>query len=214
MNYQQTEKLKLTTPICKFKYSWLVEPDTKFDPPSYKVQALIPAAEGQALAEQLDEFFEQYKKQLKAADPNKKYKLSGPSYEFTDVDGEAVLQLRLKRKASGIGKDGRPYTSSVPLFDSQGKLIAHREPLSKMGAGTTGRVSFLASPYNNPSVGVGMSLKILSAQIIEFVPYGGGAESHGFAPVEGGWVPDEQGEQAVPFDGTQAVVDDSDYGDF
>jgi len=212
MNYQQTEKIKFTTPICKFKYAWLVEPDTKFDAPVYKVTALVPADEANELAEQLDQLMERYKVQLKTAEPSKKFKLAPPSYEFTEENGEPVFAMKMKRKANGVSKDGRPYTSSVALFDSQGKPIADAQPLSKMGAGTTGRLTFLASPYNNASVGVGLSLKIMAAQVIEFVPYGGGAEGYGFAPVEGGWT--QQAAAPVPFDATKAIASVDDFGDF
>lgn len=211
MNYQQTEKLKLTTPICKFKYAWLVEPDTKFDAPVYKVTALIPAAEASAIEEQLGEMLERYKQQLKTAEPNRKFKLAPPAFEYTEEDGEAVFALKMKRKASGISKSGQPYTASVALFDSQGKTITNTAPLSKMGAGTTGRLTFIASPYNSP-FGVGVSVKILAAQIINFVPYGGGSESHGFTPVENGWTEDQA--EAVPFDSSAQVRDDGDFGDF
>jgi hypothetical protein len=213
MNYQQAEKLKLTTPICKFKYAWLVEPDTKFDAPVFKVIALIPAAEATAIEQQLEELLERFKLQLKTAEPNRKYKLASPAFEYTEEDGEPVFALKMKRKASGISKSGQPYTSSVALFDSQGKPITNTAPLSKMGAGTTGRLTFIAQPYNSP-FGVGISVKVLAAQIINFVPYGGGSDSHGFTPVENGWTEEESEAEAVPFDSSAQVKDTGDFGDF
>jgi hypothetical protein len=212
MNYNQTESLKVTTPICKFKYAWLVEPDTKFDEPVYKVIALVPAADASEIEEQLTSLMERFKQQLKAAEPNKKFKLAPPSFEYTEEDGEPVLAIKMKRRAAGISKSGQPYTQSVALFDSQGKPITNPAPLSKMGAGTTGRLTFIAKPYST-AFGVGLSLKVLAAQVINFVPYGGGSDGYGFKPVENGWTEGEAA--AVPFDSSASIKPtEGDFGDF
>ena len=49
----KSEILNCTTPICKFQFAWLVEPDTKFDPMGeWRITCLIDPEESQELEEQ------------------------------------------------------------------------------------------------------------------------------------------------------------------
>ena len=48
MNFENPEPLSFVTPKGEFRYSWFVEPDTKFEKCEYKVEVLVPAEQGMA----------------------------------------------------------------------------------------------------------------------------------------------------------------------
>ena len=54
MNFENPEPLSFVTPKGEFRYSWLVEPDTKFEKCEYKVEVLVPAEQGMELVEKLE----------------------------------------------------------------------------------------------------------------------------------------------------------------
>ena len=88
----QFERLKLTTPPCKFQYAWLVTPDTKYEQAVWKVVALISATDASEMEEQLSGLLSRFQKQCKEAEPNKKnWKSAPPSFGFDDIEGEAVF---------------------------------------------------------------------------------------------------------------------------
>ena len=142
----QFERLKLTTPPCKFQYAWLVTPDTKYEQAVWKVVALIPAADASEMEEQLSGLLTRFQKQCKEAEPNKKnWKSAPPSFGFDDIEGEAVFYIKMKRKGSGIRKDGSTWTNSPPaLFDAMGKPLSEdmKQKVDKIGHGSICRSSF------------------------------------------------------------------------
>ncbi len=185
----QFERLKLTTPLCKFQYAWLVTPDTKYEQAVWKVIGLIPAEQAGETEEQLSALLDRFKKQCKEAEPNKKnWKLAPTSFGYDEIEGEAVFYIKMKRKVNGVRKDGTTWTNSPPaLFDSQGKPLSEemRQRVDKIGPGSTGRISFEAVPYNHPSTGVGIKVQPLAAQIIDLKEYSKTATSYGFEAAEG-----------------------------
>jgi len=208
MNFLFVEKLRLTTPKCVFRYPKLIEPDTKFNPDGdYKVTAMIPAAEGAGIADQLDALYEAHKSSLKEQAPGQKFKAVDPSFGYEDIDGVPHFTLTAKSKAKGIARDGRAWTALPPLFDASGAAVKDRETLRSMWSGTTGRVSFEACPFFNPAIGAGITLRLKAVQILELVSNGGSANSYGFQE-EAGWSSSSQAESQVPFDGTGTAVDE------
>ena len=66
------EVLNITTPVCLFQFTWLVEPDTKFDASGiWQVECLIHPDDATEVEEQLSGLLERWKAQLKSANPNK-----------------------------------------------------------------------------------------------------------------------------------------------
>ena len=184
MNYENPDFIEFVTPICGFKYSWLVEADTKFDKNEYKVHCLIPADKGTEISDKLDEMLQQWKATCKEYDPKKAWKLVDPQpWAYEQEDGNPVLVLKCKRRAAGVRKDGTTWSVQLPIFDSKGALVTNRAPLQKLGPGSEGRVKLRAQPYSAP-IGVGISLKIQEVQIIKAVEY---TAATGFDAVEGGW---------------------------
>jgi len=208
----QFERLKLTTPSCKFQYAWLVTPDTKYEQAVWKVVALIPAADASEMEEQLSGLLARFQKQCKEAEPNKKNWKSAPtSFGFDDIEGEAVFYIKMKRKVSGIRKDGSTWTNSPPaLFDAMGKPLSEdmKQKVDKIGPGSIGRISFEASPYSHPSTGVGIKVQPLAAQIIDLKEYTKSSTSYGFEATEGNF--QTSSETATP----QVSSDTDDTGDF
>ena len=185
----QFERLKLTTPPCKFQYAWLVTPDTKYEQAVWKVIALIAADQASEMEEQLSGLLTRFQKQCKEAEPNKKNWKSAPtSFGYDDIEGEAVFYIKMKRKVSGVRKDGSTWTNTPPaLFDAMGKPLSEdmKQKVDKIGPGSTGRISFEASPYSHPSTGVGIKVQPLAAQIIDLKEYSKTATSYGFEAAEG-----------------------------
>ena len=186
---QQFERLKLTTPTCKYQYAWLVTPDTKYEQAVWKVTALIPAADATEMEEQLEGLLSRFQKQCKEADPNKKnWKSAPPSFGYDDIEGEPVFYIKMKRKVSGPRKDGTTWTNNPPvLYDGKGHLLSEdmKQKVDKIGPGSIGRLSFVASGYNHPSTGVGLRIQVVAAQIIELKEYTKSAASYGFEATEG-----------------------------
>ena len=208
----QFERLKLTTPPCKFQYAWLVTPDTKYEQAVWKVVALIPADQASEMEEQLSGLLTRFQKQCKEAEPNKKNWKSAPtSFGFDDIEGEAVFYIKMKRKVSGIRKDGSTWTNSPPaLFDAMGKPLSEdmKQKVDKIGPGSIGRISFEASPYSHPSTGVGIKVQPLAAQIIDLKEYTKSSTSYGFEATEGNF--QTSSEATAP----QVSSDADDTGDF
>ena len=208
----QFERLKLTTPPCKFQYAWLVTPDTKYEQAVWKVVALIPAADASEMEEQLSGLLTRFQKQCKEAEPNKKNWKSAPtSFGFDDIEGEAVFYIKMKRKVSGIRKDGSTWTNSPPaLFDAMGKPLSEdmKQKVDKIGPGSIGRISFEASPYSHPSTGVGIKVQPLAAQIIDLKEYTKSSTSYGFEATEGNF--QTSSEATAP----QVSSETDDTGDF
>jgi hypothetical protein len=208
----QFEKLKLTTPNCKFQYAWLVTPDTKYEQPVWKVTALIPAADATEMEEQLEGLLSRFQKQCKEAEPSKKNWKSAPkSFGYDDIEGEAVFYIKMKRKVSGQRKDKTVWTNTPPaLFDAMGKPLSEgmKEKVDKIGPGSVGRISFQASPYNHPSTGVGIKVEPLAAQIIDLKEYTKSSTSYGFEATEGNF---QATSEATSFENSGEADDTGDF---
>ena len=117
----------------------------------------------------------------------------------------------MKRKVSGIRKDGSTWTNSPPaLFDAQGNPLSEemKERVDKIGPGSIGRISFEASPYSHPSTGVGIKVQPLAAQIIDLKEYTKSSTSYGFEATEGNF----QTTSAATTSQVSSTTDDT--GDF
>lgn len=201
MNFENPEPLKLVTPQGELRYSWLVEPDTKFDKCDYKVEVLIPAEQGQKIIDDLDAYLEEWKQACMRHDPKRtdwKTVDSLPWGLDEDSKGKPCVRLKCKRKARGIKKGSNPpeaWEFKVPIFDAKGCPVSDRSQVQKLGPGSTGRISLQARPYS-ANLGVGLVLSIQSAQIIKVVPYTAQATEK-FDAVEGGWTEEKTTAPAI-----------------
>jgi hypothetical protein len=209
-NFNFVDKIRLTTPTCKFQYPKLIEPETKFNPEGvYKIVALIDPRDADPIATALDELLEKHKESLKAQAPTQKFKLVDLPWSYEEVDGTPYFIVKAKMKAKGIDRDGRAWTSAPALFDAKGKPVADRSSLKGMWSGTVGKVSFEACPFYQAAIGAGITLRLKAVQVISLVESSGSADSFGFGE-EDGWSPSQ--EAAVPFDASGSIT--SDDGDF
>lgn len=207
---------KFTTPVAKFQYPKLLEPDTKFHPEGmYEVIAVMDASDPDAicLAEDLDKLLEQHKASLKAQAPTTKFKLTDLPWRFQEVDGVPALVLKAKSKASGVDRDGKSWARKPALFDAKGNPVTDRYSVAGLWSGTTGKVAFLASPFYTPVIGAGITLRLQAVQIISLVESGGSGSSHGFGE-EKGWTPEgteKAAVAAVPWDAEPIASDEADF---
>lgn len=210
-NFNLIDKLRLTTPLAKFQYPKLIEPETKFNPEGvYKVTALIDPRDVDNLAAELDQLLTRHKESLKAQAPTQKFKLADLPYGFEEIDGTPYFVVKTKMKAKGIDRDGRAWSSAPALFDAKGQPVRDKDSLKGMWSGTMGKVSFDACPFYQAAIGAGITLRLRGVQIISLVEGGGSAESFGFGE-EDGWTPGTEA-QTVPFDASgTGFEDDTDF---
>ena len=121
MNYNLVPGIRLTTPLAKFQYPKLVEPETKFNPEGvYKLTAVLDAADANDISEALDTLLNNHKASLKAQDPTKKdWKLADLPYSFEDFDGKPSFIVKVKMKAKGAALNA---VQIAQLLDEQGML--------------------------------------------------------------------------------------------
>ena len=204
MNFNLIDKVKLTTPVCKFQYPKLIEPETKFNPEGvYKVTAALDAEDATDIANQLDQLLTRHKESLKTQAPTQKFKLADLPYGFEDIDGKPCFVIKTKMKAKGIDRDGRAWSAAPALFDAKGRAVKDRDALKGMWSGTVGKVSFEACPFHQAAIGAGITLRLKAVQIISLIEGGGSAEGYGFGEEEG-WTSGQ--EASTPFDAAGTTV--------
>ncbi len=183
----KSEVLNVTTPVCKFQYAWLVEPDTKFEQPGvWKVTCLIDPKDATELEEQLSGLLDRWKAQLKAAEPDKKFKLAALPWSFEDIEdgGETkpYFVVKTKMRVGGINQQGKQWNNRPPaLFNTNGQpmTVEERQAVNKMGPGTRGQVNLRCSGYSG-NFGVGIKIQPEAAIIKTHVEYSKDATSYGF----------------------------------
>ena len=203
MDFVDLKPIQLTTPEdTRLTYSWLVNADDKFPPARWQTTLVIPnSPRAVEIGEQLDTFYLNFKKALKAAFPDKKkddYKWNDLPYKWADhdeLDLKNALILKCNKKTHS--PEGTPKAPPI-IFDS-----SQKEPLNdqqkakydKIGPGTTAQVALFVSQYNL-SVGTGCRLTPAAVNIKNFIPFGSQAntaEDWGFkqdvAPQQGTGTP-------------------------
>ena len=187
MNYKP-EVLNITTPLSRFMYAWLYEPDTKFDPMGeWRVTCLIDPEESQEIEQQLTGLLDRHKTALKTANPNKTYKLAQLPWGFEEVtDGgetKGYFKIRAKTNVGGSRPDGTVWKNRAPaLFNADGSPMSDSQKtlVNKCGPGTTGQVNLRCSGWETPAFGVGIKIQIEAVMIKNHVEYARSATGYGF----------------------------------
>ena len=183
-------------------YPYLTKPDTKFNPEGeYKVSLIVAGDDSSKIIALLTEKHKAAVAQVKKENAGKRVKEGDLPFIEND-DGTVTFKFKLKAKV--IPKKGDPFEQKPALFDAKGKPLTG-EP--KVGGGSTIKVSYEVVPYYTAIAGVGVSLRMKAAQIIELKEYSGGgnAESYGFCEEEGF----EAGEDDTPpFDTADSTTAD------
>ena len=179
----KSEILNITTPRCGFQFAWLVEADTKFETPGvWKVTCLIEPDKAAQIEEQLTGLLDRWKAQLKAAEPDKKFKLAALPWGYEEVDGKPYFLVKTKMKVGGINQQGKQWTNRPPVLqNAQGQPMTEEEKqaVNKMGPGTEGQVFLRCSGYSG-NFGVGIKIQPEAAIIHKHVEYSKSAMSYGF----------------------------------
>lgn len=215
--------IKSTTPIGTITFSHLTEPDYTFDKNgNYNVKLRLTAEQAEPLLTQAHSLIEEEYEKAKAACKTKlevsKLKLAEDLPIKVELDENAeetgYYILGAKMKASGETKEGKPWSRRPMLFDAGGNPITDLS-ISIWG-GTEARVSFEMSAFNVPSLGIGVSCRLLAVQIVKLVSGSQkSAEDFGFGAVEGGYT----AEAEMPIDHTMPTApeqqdDNASNGDF
>lgn len=110
--------------------------------------------------------------------------------EKVPVDGEFLVNF--KRQYHLRSKTGEDTVNTAPaLYDANGRVVTAQ--ISRVPGGSMGRVIY--EPYVYSMKGAkGVSLQLHGFQIAELAD-----ESVPLAPISGGWVPEEDEDDEVPF---------------
>tara|TARA_Y100001970_G_scaffold189146_1_gene230000 strand:- start:9 stop:731 length:723 start_codon:yes stop_codon:yes gene_type:complete len=209
------------TPVCNLSYAFITPhklSTIEENDPRWEITGIIPldsqgkptSKEAEAFISSLEGYFDDYKKELKAASPDKKFKLQefmpfGYRYcdaktlkllkndELSDFQGQPLeaYVIKCKRKQKGVNKkDGSTFERNAPLLaDANGVEISSEKskPLANVDPTSTGKIAFNASPYNHTGSGVGLALNLNAVQVTSFVEYQkqGGSASNPFSKEEG-----------------------------
>lgn len=168
----------------------LTEPDCKFDPSGmYSVNLRLSANDAAAFMAQIDNAHKgqvaEVIKELKGKGKPPKVKEADMPYKpVLDEDGNETgeVEFKFKLKAMAGSKD-KQWAQKPRLFDAKGKPLPADV---KIGSGSTIKVGYELFPYYVPSVGCGVSLRVLAVQVIDLVEYSGGSfKDFGFNEEEG-----------------------------
>jgi hypothetical protein len=189
------------TPIGIAVYPKLNVPDTKFnDKGVYSTKLRLTEEDAAPLIEMIDAMIEAAfdealnnastplaKKKIKKADP--------PYHAEEDDQGNATgyILFNFKKVASGVTKDGREWKFVCPVYDAKLKPV----DLTKVniGGGSLIKVAFMATPFDVPATGVGVTLRLEAVQVLEAKSFGQkDASEYGFCAEE-------------DYDGIEAQVD-------
>jgi len=188
---------KLNKPDTKFAPEGVYESKVKIDPDSNDgvigKKSATQAELFAALEALRDKFADEKRAELAASsDPKNKKK----ARELTVKDiGEAGLDdegnedgtriVKAKMKASGTGKDGKPWKRAPKLFDAKGKPMAIDGPA--IYGGSIIKMAAKAVPYYMAQENaVGVSLYLEAVQVIDLVSGGGrSASAYGFGAEDG-----------------------------
>lgn len=198
---EKRERLKLVSPKAPFRYPKLNNPDYgtndyPIEGGQWSVQIILPVEEAKVLIDKLQPLHDKAVEegqikfdQLGVAQRKKLGDLKVQSFFTEEYDKETEeptgnVIFKFKMKASGKDKKtGKPWSRKPTIFDAKGQPM---KSIPEIWGGTTGKVSFEASPYFIVGQGMaGISLNLNAVQIIELRSGGGNAESYGFGEEEG-----------------------------
>ena len=201
-----------TTPSGIAAWPRLTEPDRTFDPNGvYSVNLRLSAEDAESLIATIDQShvnqvrttLEELRK--KAGNKAKVKESEKPYRPVVDEDGNETgeIEFKFKLKAVAGGKD-RQWNQKPRLFDSKGKPLAST---TKIGSGSTIKVGYELFPYYVPSVGAGVSRRVLAVQVLELVEFSSGSfKDFGFESENGYEAPAE--EEVVASDGGSAQAEE------
>lgn len=179
----------ISTPIGTAMYPKLVEPDTKFDANGvYSCKLILTKDDFDTFSATINPWFEKEYERLVTESGKKR--LERCQKRPLRINNDDEYELFAKQVAQKQTPQ-KLLTFGITLFDSQGKKI-NNPP--NIGSGSKLRLGVEPSAWFNPSMGVGYTLRLKAAQIIELKEYEGGAGGFSFDAEEGGFVSEDLGD--------------------
>lgn len=182
-------KQQLTTPIGTAMYPKLVTPDTKFDDNGvYSCKLILSKDEFETLEATINPWFEkEYERIVKESGKKKLDRSQKLPLKLNDDNEYEVFAKQVAQKTVG----GKLIHFQVALFDSAGKKM-NNPP--NIGSGSKLRLGVEPAAWFSPMMGVGYTLRLKAAQVIELKEYEGGAGGFSFDATEGGFVSEDLGD--------------------
>lgn len=158
------------------RFPWLNTPDTKFDEAGvFKTDLLLDSETAAPLLARFEAMRDAAMAEWQAEKKGKRAKAADlPLFPELDEDGNETGSyiLRVKAKASGITKAGKPWRRQLPLFDSVGNPTN-----AKVGGGSEIVVSVEPRAWANPKGECSVTMRLEAVQILRLSE--GGSRSAG-----------------------------------
>ena len=202
---QQRKKAQVfVSPKGRAVFPHLHAPDTKFNAEGeYKTKLAVPAADAEKLVAMLDKAHAEAQKSaaVELAEKGKgKTKIKEGTKPYAEDDNGDIV-FSFKMKAHVKTKAGKEWDQRPAIYDAKGTPLPAG---TKIGGGSTLRVSFELSNYYTALAGAGVSLRLKAVQVIELKTWGEGRSASDFGfEAEEGFSADELGEGSV-FDQPEA----------
>jgi len=165
-------QILLSSPKGVARYPHLIDPDTKFDPPTYKVKLVPSVEDSEAFLARLVEFYDAaYDAECKQSGQpiNKSPHLPWSvdiDQDTNEPTGKSVFFFKLK--ASGQSrKTGKSWDNHIAWLNAARQPIS--VPENGIGGGSILRIAF--EPYTWTHNGFGMTLRIKLVQVLEQKTY-------------------------------------------
>jgi len=182
-------KRELITVVGEGRYCWLKYPDVEFeDDGVYRTQILIPRDEAEPVIARLDKLADESVEAARRENPGKEVCRVAPYKEEYDEEGKPIIVLKLKTAAKFRKNNGEVVDKKLPAFDSKGNRIPD-DHIPNVYTGTRLRVCITPSFYYVAGQKTaGLSLYLVSFQILKLVTYENDANYFGFTSEEGGYI--------------------------
>ena len=170
----------LHTPKGRFEWAKLLEPDKKFKAEGeYSVDVFFKEEEVENIIDLIKDAIKKRKEEEEKSG-KKKTKLAPMPME--KIEG-GEIRLRFKQAAEVKSKTGEIFNYTIPVYDN---LNNDWNPDVKIGNGSIGKIAFSIHSWAVGSLGVGATLRLRAAQVIEHVTYDSrNASDFGFDEEEG-----------------------------
>ena len=179
---------QLTTPVGTALYPRLNTPDTKYNEDGvYSCKLILDKAGYDQVMSQITPWFEAEYERLVKESGKKRLDISTKLPIKVNEDGD--YEFNAKQVAQKETKKGL-ITFAVALVDSAGVKI---NDAPSIGSGSRLKLCVEPYAYFSPLLGVGYTLRLKAAQILELKEYAGGGSSFGFDAEGGGFVSEDLG---------------------
>ena len=152
------------TEIGTAEFPYLTAPDYQFsNEGKYQVKLVIPKDKAKADMELIDSTIAKSIAKEHQDKPEKEIKKAPLPYE---VMGD-VVRFKFHCKASGINsKTGKPFTQKPIIKDAKDMLFPEDK---QIWSGSKLKVAYECVPYNVSGTGIGATLRLKGAQVVELV---------------------------------------------